>query len=68
MPELPDARDFEAERDELRGWLESREDAPESPESPGPSDSPTDAVVDQETPPERPDSEARRSSGGVGCS
>jgi hypothetical protein len=37
MPELPDAHDFEAERDELRGRLESREEAPESPESPGPS-------------------------------
>ena len=40
---------------------ERREDASESPESPGPSDATTDAVVGQETPPERPDSEARRS-------
>jgi hypothetical protein len=38
-----------------------REDAPESPESPAPSDAPPDAVAEAQEATERPDSEARRS-------
>jgi hypothetical protein len=36
-------------------------EAPESPQSPGPSDAPTDAVVDRQSSSEHPDSEAPRS-------
>jgi hypothetical protein len=58
LEELADERrrreEIEAERDELRGRLESSEEAPEPPESSGPSETPTDAVAEPEAAPERP--------------
>jgi hypothetical protein len=58
LEELADERrrreEIEAERDELRGRLESREEAPEPPESSGPSETPTDAVAEPEAASERP--------------
>jgi hypothetical protein len=44
--------EVERELEEVRQNLPGG--ALEEPESPGPSDAPTDAVVDQETPAERP--------------
>jgi excisionase family DNA binding protein len=69
LEELADARrrqeEIEQERDELRRELEalkeSHEEAPESPESLVPSDTPSDAGGGWETATERPDSEAPRS-------
>ena len=45
--------EIEAERDELRRRLETLEEPPESPQGPGPSDTPTDAGEGQESGSER---------------
>ena len=44
----------ERERDDLRRELYGLREAPESPESPGPSETPTDASGGQQTPSQRP--------------
>jgi excisionase family DNA binding protein len=54
----------ERERDDLRRELYALRETPESPESeasPGPSETPPDAVGEAQEPTERPDSEAQRS-------
>jgi hypothetical protein len=57
--ELADERrrrgETELERDELLRQLEAREEEPESPESPGPSETPTEAPVGQVSASERPE-------------
>jgi hypothetical protein len=69
LEELAEARrrqeEIEQERDELRRELEalkeSHVEAPESPESPGPSDAPLEVSAEAQETTERPDSEAQRS-------